>query len=70
MATKLITPSPRHSARSNARAETTCTECEARFSYTPSDVREGFTQGDGRGFGVREYRAVRCPDCRKLSYLD
>jgi len=39
------------------------------FSYVPSDVREGVSQGDGRGCGMGQYRMVRCPCCRKANDL-
>jgi hypothetical protein len=51
------------------RVERACSACEAVFSYVPSDVREGVSQGDGRGYGVSQYRMVRCPCCRKANDL-
>ncbi len=63
MTTKLIAPAARRPR--GVRVSTTCSHCEAAFSYVPSDIREGHTQGDGRGGGVRAYRAVNCPGCRR-----
>ena len=51
------------------RIERACSACAAVFSYVPSDVREGVSQGDGRGYGVSQYRMVRCPCCRKANDL-
>lgn len=51
------------------RVERPCEFCAAVFSYVPSDVREGWSQGDGRGYGVCRYRMVRCPCCRRFNDL-
>jgi hypothetical protein len=51
------------------RVERACEYCAAVFSYVPSDVREGVSQGDGRGYGVSQYRMVRCPCCRRANDL-
>lgn len=51
------------------RVERACEYCAAVFSYVPSDVREGWSQGDGRGYGVSRYRQVRCAHCRKANDL-
>jgi len=51
------------------RVEQNCQHCEAVFSYVPSDVRAGVSQGDGRGRGHVAYRIVACPCCRKANDL-
>lgn len=47
------------------RVERACSSCAAVFSFVPSDVRQGVSQGDGRGRGRIQYRVVRCPCCHK-----
>lgn len=56
-------------ARRGVRVERDCEHCAALFSFVPSDVREGWTPGDGRGRGMSQYRTVRCPCCHKANDL-
>ena len=51
--------------RRGKRVEMVCEHCQAVLSYVPSDIREGITQGDGRGMGCEPYRRVYCPCCRR-----
>jgi hypothetical protein len=41
-----------------------CVKCGEVFSYVPSDVRKGWSKGDGGEFSPTPYRLVKCPSCQ------